>query len=74
MVPERKSGTKNRLHLDIQVSDGEQPVEQRAEVVRKKADELCAGGASIVRRIEIDDAGYYFVVLHDPEGNEFCIS
>lgn len=74
IVPERKSGTKNRLHLDIQVSDGEQPVEQRAEVVRKKADELCAGGASIVRRIEIDDAGYYFVVLHDPEGNEFCIS
>jgi Glyoxalase-like domain len=39
------------------------------------ADDVLAG-ASIQRRISDDDYDYpvYFVVLQDPEGNEFCVS
>lgn len=58
-VPERKTG-KNRLHLDFR------PDDQAAEVAR-----FLAHGA---RRADVgqgeDDP---WVVLTDPEGNEFCI-
>ncbi|MEU6081808.1 VOC family protein [Streptomyces sp. NPDC047108] len=58
-VPEGKSG-KNRLHLDLS------PDDQAAEVER-----VIALGA---RRVDVgqgDDVTW--VVLADPEGNEFCI-
>jgi hypothetical protein len=58
-VPEGKS-VKNRLHLDLR------PLEQAAEVAR-----LEALGA---RRISVgqgEDATW--VVMADPEGNEFCV-
>jgi hypothetical protein len=34
------------------------------------------GGATVLRRERDDDTDdtVYFVVLNDPEGNEFCIS
>jgi catechol 2,3-dioxygenase-like lactoylglutathione lyase family enzyme len=52
---------KNRLHLDV-VSDGD----ARAEVQR-----LIALGA---RRTDVGQRGdEQFVVLADPEGNEFCV-
>lgn len=60
-VPERKT-VKNRLHLDLR-ADG---VEQRAELQR-----LLDLGA---RRVDVgqpSDASW--VVLADPEGNEFCL-
>ncbi|MGH2747625.1 MAG: VOC family protein [Actinomycetota bacterium] len=58
-VPEGKS-VKNRLHLDLR------PIDQAAEVAR-----LEALGA---RRISVgqgEDATW--VVMADPEGNEFCV-
>jgi hypothetical protein len=58
-VPEGKS-VKNRLHLDLR------PIDQAAEVAR-----LEALGA---RRISVgqgEDASW--VVMADPEGNEFCV-
>lgn len=58
-VPERKGG-KNRLHVDLA------PDDQAAEVER-----LLGLGA---RRVDVgqgDDATW--VVLADPEGNEFCV-
>lgn len=58
-VPEAKS-IKNRLHLDLR------PDDQQAEV-----DRLLALGA---RRVDVgqgDDVTW--VVLADPEGNEFCV-
>jgi hypothetical protein len=57
-VPERKS-VKNRLHLDFV------PDDQNAEVER-----LLAMGAS---RADVGQGDESWVVLADPEGNEFCV-
>jgi catechol 2,3-dioxygenase-like lactoylglutathione lyase family enzyme len=57
-VPEPKS-VKNRLHLDLR------PVDQAAEVTR-----LEALGA---RRVDIGQGDVSWVVLADPDGNEFCV-
>jgi hypothetical protein len=57
-VSNPKSG-KNRLHLDFR------PVDQDAEVER-----LIALGA---RRVDIGQGTPSWVVLADPEGNEFCV-
>jgi len=58
-VPEEKAG-KNRLHIDLR------PEDQAAEVAR-----LEGLGA---RRVEIGQAPEVsWVVLADPDGNEFCV-
>jgi len=58
-VPEPKTG-KNRLHIDLR------PVDQAAEVARAEA-----MGAT---RVDIGQgADKTWVVLADPDGNEFCI-
>jgi hypothetical protein len=57
-VPEAKTA-KNRLHLDFR------PVDQAAEV-----DRLLALGA---RHADIGQGDESWVVLQDPEGNEFCV-
>ena len=57
-VPEAKS-VKNRVHLDLR------PDDQAAEVRR-----LIGLGA---RRIDIGQGDVAWVVMADPEGNEFCI-
>ncbi len=59
-VPERKT-IKNRIHLDVVPVGGDQD----AEVER-----VIALGA---RRIDIGQGDVSWVVLADPEGNEFCI-
>jgi predicted enzyme related to lactoylglutathione lyase len=61
-VPEAKV-VKNRVHLDIVPSDGDQPAEvERLENL----------GARIVDdRRELVPGGW--VVMSDPEGNEFCV-
>jgi hypothetical protein len=58
-VPDAKAG-KNRLHLDLR------PDDQVAEVER-----LLALGAARVDLGQGDDVSW--VVLADPEGNEFCV-
>ena len=60
-VPEPKT-TKNPIHLDL-VSES---VEHQREIV----DRLIALGAS---RIDIGQGDVPWVVLADPEGNEFCV-
>ncbi len=58
-VPEEKAG-KNRLHLDLR------PADQAAEVAR--LEELGA------RRVSVGQgADATWVVLADPDGNEFCV-
>ncbi len=57
-VPESKT-VKNRLHIDLN------PDDQQAEVER-----LLALGA---RRVDIGQGDVSWVVLADPEGNEFCV-
>jgi len=57
-VPEGKTG-KNRLHLDLR------PDDQEAELAR-----LEALGAT---RVDVGQGERGWVVLADPEGNEFCL-
>jgi predicted enzyme related to lactoylglutathione lyase len=57
-VPDAKTG-KNRLHFDLR------PDDQEAEVER-----LVDMGA---RPVDIGQGGTPWVVLADPEGNEFCV-
>lgn len=57
-VPEKKT-VKNRLHLDFR------PEDQRAEVAR-----LLSLGA---RHADVGQGEQPWVVLEDPEGNEFCV-
>ncbi len=75
-VPEAKAG-KNRLHLDLYPTDRDDamPMERRIEIVEAKAAELIRLGASVERRTRHDgpEDPRYFVVMHDPEGNEFCV-
>jgi hypothetical protein len=59
-VPEGKT-VKNRLHLDVSPSDREQ-----AEEVRRLLDL----GA---RHADVGQGDQSWVVLTDPEGNEFCV-
>ena len=56
---EEAKKSKSRLHLDFR------PDDQDAEVAR-----LVAHGA---RRVDIGQGDAAWVVLADPEGNEFCI-
>ncbi len=71
-VPEPKT-TKNRLHLDVGVSDGPQIGEdlKRAQVL-PEVERITALGATVVR--EVAEMGSFWVVMHDPEGNEFCVT
>lgn len=57
-VDERKEG-KNRLHLDFRPNDQDEEVER-----------LVALGAS---RVDVGQGAVSWVVLSDPEGNEFCV-
>ena len=61
-VPERKA-TKNRLHLDLM------PVDATRDQEVERA--LGLGATVVDDRREPSGAGW--VVLADPEGNEFCI-
>lgn len=60
-VPEPKQSPKNRLHLDVEVDDAASAV--------ARAEQL---GARRTGHSELDEAGNGYVVLQDPEGNEFC--
>lgn len=79
LVPEVKSG-KNRWHLDLPGVDPERrlPAGERARLVDQRIAELTALGATVLRRYpdDFDDqsAEGHFVVMGDPEGNEFCVS
>jgi hypothetical protein len=71
-VPEGKI-VKNRLHLDIKISPGPgtaPPV--RAELIAPKVAQLTELGATKLRVVE--EHGSYWVVMADPEGNEFCLT
>ncbi|MGH8895035.1 MAG: VOC family protein [Actinomycetes bacterium] len=76
-VPETKAG-KNRIHLDLYPTgrDNALLLDRRIEIVEAKVAEMVGLGASIERRTRHDapDDPVYYVIMHDPEGNEFCIS
>lgn len=70
-VPEGKTA-KNRVHLDINVGGGPgTPLEERRSRVDADVDRLVRLGAAVIGPIE--QLGEYWVVMSDPEGNEFCV-
>ena len=70
-VPEPKT-TKNRVHLDVNVGGGPAvPVADRRQRVDAAIERIAALGATRLEAVE--ELGEYWVVLRDPEGNEFCV-
>ncbi len=70
-VPEPKV-VKNRMHLDVNV-DVTEPGDagERQRAIDAEVQRLVPLGARRLRSVT-DEAGY-FVVMQDPEGNEFCL-
>lgn len=71
-VPEPKTA-KNRVHLDVIAvgfhSDG---APKSMEALRAAAERLVERGATIDREFDEDFKGRW-IVMRDPEGNEFCV-
>jgi hypothetical protein len=65
-VPEGKTA-KNRMHLDVNASG---PDHDWARV-ENHAKRLVAAGATLVE--ERQDGMSHWIVMQDPEGNEFCL-
>lgn len=70
-VPEPKT-VKNRLHLDLNVSGGAHGASaERLARLNTEVERLVAAGA---RQVEArEERGEYWIVMRDPEGNEFCL-
>jgi predicted enzyme related to lactoylglutathione lyase len=60
-VAEPKS-VKNRMHLDVEVPD-----------IETEAQRLIALGASRVQAETLSEHGTTWILMADPEGNEFCV-
>ncbi|MCU1413787.1 MAG: hypothetical protein JWN80_1127 [Microbacteriaceae bacterium] len=71
-VPEGKLA-KNRVHLDVRAAPG-LVGDERLAALERECGRLVAMGATRLRRVEPDppmESG--FIVMADPEGNEFCL-
>jgi hypothetical protein len=67
LVPEPKT-LKNRVHLDVNAGHG---ATDRRAAVRAHVAQLVAAGATVQR--EMQEQSGWWIVLTDPEGNEFCL-
>ena len=63
-VPETKS-VKNRLHFDIRTDRSDSGKQEKIAA-------LTDAGATTVRRV--DEHGGWWMIMADPEGNEFCVT
>lgn len=71
-VPEGKTA-KNRVHLDVRAAPG-LAGDTRMAALEAECDRLVALGAARVRRHEpAPPLSAGFIVMTDPEGNEFCL-
>jgi hypothetical protein len=70
-VPEGKTA-KNRVHLDVRAAPGLEG-DARMAALEEVAAALVARGATRRQRFEPDRASNGFLVMSDPEGNEFCL-
>ncbi|WP_406021184.1 VOC family protein [Nocardioides sp. NBC_00850] len=71
-VPESKTA-KNRVHLDVRAAPGLQG-EDRMAALEAECERVVALGATRVRRFEPDPPmSLGFIVMQDPEGNEWCL-
>lgn len=70
-VPEGKQA-KNRVHLDVRVSDRSRPPEEKQATILAEVERLEGLGA---RRLDwVEDFGSRFMVMQDIEDNEFCVT
>jgi hypothetical protein len=69
-VPEEKA-TKNRVHMDIRVAGEGPPETARARIAAEVARLTGLGAAPVA---SYDEMGEHWVIMRDPEGNEFCIT
>jgi hypothetical protein len=69
-VPEPKVG-KNRVHVDLNVGRREMSDDERRQLVDERVRRLVDAGASVLR--DAEERGERWVVMADPEGNEFCV-
>lgn len=70
-VPEAKSA-KNRVHLDVNVGGSRAtPEPERRAAVADAVARLTELGATV--GAVHDEMGAHWVVMQDPEGNEFCL-
>lgn len=71
-VPEGKTA-KNRVHIDVRAAPGLSG-DERMAVLETECARLIALGATRLRRFEPDPPmSQGFIVMADPEGNEFCL-
>jgi len=70
-VPESKIA-KNRVHLDIRAARGLRG-DERMAALESECARLIELGATRFRRFEPDWRSLGFIVMQDPEGNEFCL-
>jgi hypothetical protein len=80
VVPDAKV-VKNRLHLDVHVSGGRGPGQNRSvplatrtQRVDAEARRLADLGAAITGALTADGLDHYAMGMKDPEGNEFDIN
>jgi catechol 2,3-dioxygenase-like lactoylglutathione lyase family enzyme len=70
-VPEPKAA-KNRVHLDLNVGGPlGTPLDERKAAVDREVKRMKDLGAEVVR--DVEERGEFWVVMRDPEGNEFCL-
>jgi catechol 2,3-dioxygenase-like lactoylglutathione lyase family enzyme len=70
-VPEGKTA-KNRVHLDVRAAPGLKG-DERLAALEAECERLVALGGTRVQRFEADATTGGFIVMQDPEGNEFCL-
>ncbi|HET8598724.1 MAG TPA: VOC family protein [Segeticoccus sp.] len=70
-VPEGKLA-KNRVHLDVRAAPGLEG-DARMAALEELAKRLIGEGATRVERFEPGGMSHGFIVMRDPEGNEFCL-
>jgi len=63
---------KNKVHLDVNASGGVRvDIQERKKEVRSEVERLIKIGA---REQNVwEEQGEYWIVMLDPEGNEFCV-
>ncbi|MDE0122110.1 MAG: VOC family protein [bacterium] len=69
-VPEGKTA-KNRWHIDIDIIDQSLPEDQHDQIRKAGVAAMIERGASEVERF--DEVVGRWVLMTDPEGNEFCV-
>jgi hypothetical protein len=69
-VPEPKS-VKNRVHVDVNITGHDTPADERVKLVDEAVERLVEAGATRVQERTL--RGERWVVMLDPEGNEFCV-